>query len=84
MFNKIAQDEKLKNKIKLIGIGAGNSPFEVDFFQKTYNVPEKFYTILTTIVNDRFQQATGLKIHLIKDWKHLTKIDQNDTSLWRP
>ena len=38
LYNKIAQDEKLKNKIKLIGIGAGNSLFEVEFFQKTYHV----------------------------------------------
>lgn len=38
LYNKIAQDEKLKNNIKLIGIGAGNSPFEVDFFQKNYHV----------------------------------------------
>jgi thiol-disulfide isomerase/thioredoxin len=38
LYNKIAQDEKLKTKIKLIGIGAGNSPFEVEFFQKTYGV----------------------------------------------
>ena len=38
LYSKISQDEKLKHKIKLIGIGAGNSPFGVDFFQKTYNV----------------------------------------------
>ena len=29
----------IKNKIKLIGIGAGNSSYEVEVFKKTYNVP---------------------------------------------
>lgn len=29
----------LKNKIKLIGIGVGNSDFEVNFFRKKYEIP---------------------------------------------
>jgi hypothetical protein len=39
MFRKIENDDKLKNKIKLIGIGVGNSAFEVDYFRKSYNIP---------------------------------------------
>lgn len=38
LFSKIAGDDSLKDNIKLIGIGAGNSDFEVDFFRKTYNI----------------------------------------------
>lgn len=38
-FNEIEQDAALKDKVKLIGIGAGNSLFEINFFQKKYAVP---------------------------------------------
>jgi peroxiredoxin len=39
LYRLIENNANIKNKIKLIGIGAGNSSYEVEVFKKTYNVP---------------------------------------------
>jgi thiol-disulfide isomerase/thioredoxin len=39
LYQKIVDNPKLRDKIKLIGIGAGNSSFEVGIFRQRYNIP---------------------------------------------
>ena len=39
LYRLIENNPDIKDRIKLIGIGAGNSPYEVEVFKKTYNVP---------------------------------------------
>jgi len=39
LYSAVEDDQDLKGKIKLIGIGVGNSPFEIEVFKKKYNVP---------------------------------------------
>jgi peroxiredoxin len=39
LYNKIQNNSKLKDSFKLIGIGAGNTTFEVNHFRKKYQIP---------------------------------------------
>ena len=39
LYRTIQRRKDLEDKIRMIGIGTGNTPFEVRFFQKKYEVP---------------------------------------------
>ncbi len=39
LYQLVEKDPDLKKDIKLIGIGAGNTPYEVGVYKKTYTVP---------------------------------------------
>ena len=39
MYRRIESSRQLKGKVKIIGIGVGNSDFEVNYFKKVYNIP---------------------------------------------
>lgn len=38
MFKLAHENPNLSDRVKFVGIGAGNSPFEVNFYKKKYNV----------------------------------------------
>jgi peroxiredoxin len=39
LYRQIENNPDLKNRIKLIGIGAGNTPTEIEVFKQTHNIP---------------------------------------------
>jgi thiol-disulfide isomerase/thioredoxin len=39
LYRAIEDSPQLKGKIKVLGIGAANTPYEVDLFKKTYSIP---------------------------------------------
>ncbi len=39
LYNAIEQNTDIKGKFKIIGIGAGNTPFEVEVFRKKFQIP---------------------------------------------
>jgi peroxiredoxin len=44
LYDKIQANPNLKSKIRLVGIGVGNSAYEVDVFRKKYNVQFPLYS----------------------------------------
>ena len=44
LYNKIQASPNLKSKLRLVGIGVGNSAYEVDVFRKKYSISFPLYS----------------------------------------
>ena len=68
LYHAIENNPDLKGKIKLMGIGAGNSSFEADVFKKRYEVPFPLFSDVNFIVHKHFGEVrtpyfTAIKIN---------------------
>ena len=73
LYSKILQSEKLKDKVKLVGIGVGNSPYEVEYFKKTYSIQFPLFSDGKFIVHKQLGEVRtpyfiGIKNH--RDGSH--------------
>jgi peroxiredoxin len=55
LFQQIQADPQLKAHIKIIGIGVGNTPYEVSFFRKTYAVPFPLFADRSRVLSTRLE-----------------------------
>lgn len=57
LFGRIKSDKNLNRQIKMIGIGAGNSEFEVDFFKSNYGIEFPLFSDPRFIIHKKVNEV---------------------------
>jgi len=73
LYRQIENNPDLKNKIKLIGIGAGNTPTEIEFFRQTHNIPFPIFPDEDFAIHNSLGQVripSFIAIRMEKDGSH--------------
>ena len=57
LFDLIQSDPQLRQRLKMIGIGVGNSAYEVDYFRKSYDIAFPLFPDEDFKIHKRFGQV---------------------------
>ncbi|MBN2467397.1 MAG: redoxin domain-containing protein [Deltaproteobacteria bacterium] len=76
LFEAIEQDLSLKERVKIIGIGAGNSAYEVDVFKKKYEIafplfPDQKFNITSLLKVGTTPTFVGLRTKSGGDYEQI-------------
>jgi len=73
LYRQIENNPDLKNKIKLIGIGAGNTPTEIEAFKQTHNIPFPIFSDEDLAIHNLLGEVripSFIAIRMEKDGSH--------------
>ncbi len=84
LFYKVETNSELKEKMKFIGIGAGNTPHEVQAFKDAYNIPFPLFSDTDFEVHSAFGNVKTPHLFAVKIEKGgRTQVVYTQSGSWR-